>query len=121
MGYRSEVKLILTDKGMEMLKAKVPQSLAEERPWEVDPIYEATKLQDRYWLLEWDAIKWYDEWLEYPVPYAVAELRRELHELKEPFQFMRIGDADEDIELDRVYSVHYRPYLALKREIEVEY
>lgn len=123
MGYRSDVKLILTDKGMEMLKAKVPQNLAEERAWEVDPIYEATKLQDKYWLVEWDDIKWYDDWEDYKVPCAVAKLRQELSEINEPYSFMRVGEDYEDNEIDVGYGDYKEsfPYLILKREIEVEY
>lgn len=121
MGYRSDVKLILTDKGMEMLKAKVPQNLAEERAWEVDPIYEATKLQDKYWLVEWDDIKWYDNWEDYKVPCAVLSLRNELDEMDEPYHFIRVGEDYEDTEIDGLYEDIHMPYLRLKREIEVEY
>lgn len=121
MGYRSDVKLILTNKGMKMLKEKVPQSLTEERAWEVDPIYEATKLQDKCWLVEWEDVKWYDDWEDYKVPCAVKRLLGELHEKDEPFQFIRIGEDYEDVERDVIYGKESMPYLELKREIEVEY
>lgn len=123
MGYRSDVKLILTDKGMEMLKAKVPESLADELAWEVEPIYEATKLQDKYWLMEWNSIKWYDDWSDYKVPCAIAKLRQELSEVNEPYSFMRVGEDYEDNEIDVSYGDYKEPfpYLILKREIEVEY
>lgn len=123
MGYRSDVKLILTNKGMDMLKAKVPEPTEEEPNWTAEPIYEASRVKDKYWLIEWEDIKWYDDWADYKVPCAVARLREELGEMNEPFNFMRIGEDYEDIEVDVCYGDYEEqlPYLTLRREIEVEY
>lgn len=122
MGYRSDVKLILTNKGMGMLRAKIPQPTEEEPNRMAEPIYEAFKIMDgKYWLIEWGDIKWYDTWSDYKVPCAVLALRNELREMDEPFDFMRIGENWEDIEPDGVYNKRDMPTLTLKREIEVEY
>lgn len=124
MGYRSDVKLILTNKGMDMLRSKVPQPTEEEPYWMADPIYEASKICDgKYWLIEWEDIKWYDDWKDYKVPYVVAKLRQELSEINEPYSFMRIGEDYEDNEIDVGYGDYKDPfpYLILKREIDVEY
>lgn len=122
MGYRSEVKLILTDKGMNMLKAKVKQPTEDEPNWMADAVYEAIKIKDgRYWLIEWDDVKWYDEWNDYGVPCAVRALRSELWTMYEPFQFMRVGEDYADVEVDGDCDVDDMPHLELKREIEVEY
>lgn len=121
MGYRSDVKLILTDKGMEMLKAKVPQPTEDEPYWAAEAIYEANRIKGKYWLVEWDDIKWYDDWEDYKVPCAVLSLRNELSEIEESYHFIRVGEDYEDIEIDGVYDDMDMPYLGLKREIEVEY
>lgn len=124
MGYRSDVKLILTDKGMSMLKAKLPEPKEDETlVWGLNEIYQAIKIDDnKYWLIEWHDIKWYDDAAsEYEVPCAVLKLRNELREMDEPFQFMRVGEDYEDIEVERCYSKEPMPYLELKRKIEVEY
>lgn len=121
MGYYSEVKLILTDKGMKMLKSKVKRPTEDKPDWMAEPIYEASKLKGKYWAIEWESVKWYDDWEDYKVPCAVKKLLGELHEIDEPFQFMRIGEDYEDIEIDAVYGKESMPYLELKREIEVEY
>lgn len=122
MGYYSNVKLILTDKGMEMLRTKVKKPTEEEPYSMAQPIYEAIKIQDgEYWLIEWEDVKWYDDPEGFKVPWAVLELRNELREIDEPFNFMRVGEDYEDVETDVQYSTELMPYLELKREIEVEY
>lgn len=122
MGYRSDVKLILTDKGMEMLKAKVPEPTEEEPDYMAEPIYDTIKIgNDKYWLLEWEDVKWYDDWEDYKVPCAVSSLMGELRKMDEPFQFMRVGEAYEDVEVECCYGEEPMPYIELKREMEVEY
>lgn len=124
MGYRSNVKLILTDKGMKKLRGKVRKPTGDEPNWMADAIYEATRICDgKYWLVEWDDVKWYDTWDDYTVPCAVLDLRNELRELGEPFDFMRVGEDDADVERDGCedYGEESMPYLSLRREIEVEY
>lgn len=124
MGYRSDVKLILTNKGMEILKTKVPEPTEDEPNWMVDPIYEAIHICDgKYWLIEWENVKWHDDWGNYKVSYAVAKLRQELSGINEPYSFMRIGEDYEDNESDVCYGNYYgsMPYLELKRKIEVKY
>lgn len=122
MGYRSDVKLILTDKGMEMLRAKVPKPAEDEVDWMAEAVYDSLRIGgDKYWLVEWDSVKWYDDWEDYKVPCAVLDLRNELQEMEEPFKFIRAGEDYGDIEMDGVYDDMDMPYLGLKREIEVEY
>lgn len=122
MGYRSDVKLILTDKGMDRLRSKVPKPTEEEPYWVADCIYEAVRIGDgKYWLIEWDDVKWYDDWKDYEVPCAVLELRNKLKEIDEPFKFIRVGEDYGDVEMDGVYNNADMPSLILKREIEVEY
>lgn len=124
MGYRSDVKLILTNKGMEMLRAKVPKPTGDEPYWTAEPIYDASKICDgKYWLIEWEDIKWYDDWDDYIVPCAVKGLLKELFGMGEPFSFMRVGEEYTDVEVETCvdWDEITFPYLTLKREIEVEY
>lgn len=125
MGYWSSVKLILTDTGMKRLREKVKRPADDDLSLEAEQasvIYEAYKIDsDRYWLLEWPDTKWYDEPHGLQTPCAVAELRRELREQDEPFDFMRVGEDYEDVETDALYGKESFPCLTLNREIEVEY
>lgn len=126
MGYRSDVKLILTDKGMNMLKARIKKPTRDEPHYLAKPIYEATKLKDKYWLIEWYSAKWYDYSAEYAVPYAVAQVLAELDDIKEPYSCMRVGEDYGDVDIIYCDGENWRdhtdmPSLWLKREIEVEY
>lgn len=127
MGYRSDVKLILTDKGMDMMKAKVPEPTEDGLYWMAEPIYRARRVKGKYWLIEWYYTKWYERHAESAVPYAVAQTLAELNSINEPYSFMRIGEEYDDIDIMRCDGENWRdtlaemPSLHLARKIEVEY
>lgn len=122
MSYRSDIKLILTDKGMKMLRSKVEKPPDDEPYSPATPIYEASKINDgKYWLVEWEQVKWYAGYGEDTTPEIVEQVLCLLRMQDEPYQFMRTGEDYDDTTFEAVWSDEPMPHLALKREIEVNY
>lgn len=100
MGYRSEVGLVLTRAGVDVLNKKLAgPEVSEETRKEVESLlaYAAHHYTDsesgaEVWL--WDWIKWYPDYQD------IALLGALMNELEdEDYRFIRIGEEYDDIEV----------------------
>ena len=115
MGYRSDVVLVLSQKGSDLLKERVKE-LSEELKEEVKDLFTCseehfvtTLENDELWYWTW--FKWYSDYA------AISFIETFLHELDDnEFVFMRIGEDYTDVE---AYGGYYdNPFeVEIKRKI----
>lgn len=74
---------------------------------------------EKYILAEWYSVMWYEKF---------DDIKAFMQELKQmdkddiPFEFMRVGEAYDDVETDGCWNTDDdMPHLELTRKIEVEY
>lgn len=130
MGYRSDVKIITTSKGWKRLDKVVRKASSvstnpnDDEYWLTDDNHKTLLFNGRYVLGEWDDIKWYT-WDN-----EVAAFMKELDVLEKadiPFDFVRVGEEERDIEHRQYCSdKHWEKYsdmpsLEVRTEINVEY
>lgn len=124
MGYRSDVKIITTKEGWDMLDKAVKAAsdiTDDEIKWYLTRNDHCKRIcNGKYMLGEWEDIKWYDWGCE-----DVSTFMKTLGQLDEshiPYNFIRVGEDYEDIEMreGEEYDEHM-PSLDLRREIEITY
>lgn len=129
MGYRSDVKCITTKEGFELIDKLVRKAsgITKENEdfeyWLTDEFNTSSIANDKYMLMEYDDIKWYSN---DPAVQAFEQALERLEAQKIPYQFIRAGEDDEDVERKygepsdwQVYKD--MPQLWLERKIVVEY
>ena len=120
MGYRSDVKALIYPLGgehnlLEYDKLKLLFNTTFQdvfEAWGEDYF----SWNDKHRVLEFDAnsVKWYDS---YPEVQTLVKFLADVHELGYEYEFMRIGEEDEDIETDN--SGDAENYMYVERTIQV--
>ena len=122
MGYRSDVKALIYPLGgehnlLEYDKLKLLFNTTFQdvfEAWGEDYF----SWNDKHRVLEFDAnsVKWYDS---YPEVQRLTKFLSEVHELGYEYEFMRIGEEDDDIETDN--SGDAENYMYVERTIQVSF
>ena len=122
MGYRSDVKALIYPQGGEhnllnydKLKLLMNTTFKDVMDYWEDPYF---TWDDKHRVLVFDAnsVKWYDS---YPEIVRFIKFLQEVHELEYEYEFIRIGEDDNDIETDSTGDA--QSYLCVRREIEVRF
>lgn len=122
MGYRSDVKALIYPLGGEhnllnydKLKTLMNTTFKDVLDYWSDDYF---KWNDTHRVLVFDAnsIKWYDS---YPEVDRFTIFLHEVHELEYEFEFIRIGEDDNDIETDN--SGDAQGFMYVSRSIEVAF
>lgn len=126
MGYRSDVKLIITKQGWEEIDRAVKKAAGIKKGdeaneyWLTSPECCMDVCEGKYVIGEWESIKWYEG-----LDDEVDAIMRMLERTKEPYMFMRVGENYEDTQVidNSSWEKQYddMPALELVREINVEY
>lgn len=128
MGYRSDVKIITTKEGWNMLDSVV-RKMAGITPanqytetWLTDESH-TTIIARNYVLGEWEWFKWstWDDEVD-----VFMDTLNDLEEKEEPYRFVRIGEDYNDIEKwehipDDCTKYQDMPSLCVERKIVAEY
>jgi hypothetical protein len=122
MGYRSDVKALIYPLGgehnlLEYDKLKLLFNTTFQdvfEAWGEDYF----SWNDKHRVLEFDAnsVKWYDS---YPEVQRLAKFLSEVQELGYEYEFLRIGEEDEDIEADSTGDAEN--YMYVERTIQVNF
>ena len=122
MGYRSDVKALIYPQGGEhnLLnydKLKLIMNTTFKDVWDYwsDDYF---KWDDKHRALVFDAnsVKWYES---YPEVAKFTQFLQQVHELEYEFEFIRLGEEDDDVEADS--SGDSEGYLYVSRSIEVSF
>ena len=122
MGYRSDVKALIYPQGGEhnLLnydKLKLIMNTTFKDVWDYwsDDYF---KWDDKHRVLVFDAnsVKWYES---YPEVAKFMKFLQEVHELEYEYEFIRLGEEDDDVEADS--SGDSEGYLYVSRSIEVSF
>ena len=120
MGYRSDVKALIYPAGGEhnllnydKLKTLMNTTFKDVLDYWQDPYF---TWDDKHRVLKFDAnsIKWYDS---YPEVTSFIKFLEEAHELEYEYEFIRLGEEDDDVEDDRTGDAE--GYMYVSRSIEV--
>ena len=122
MGYRSDVKALIYPLGgehnlLEYDKLKLLFNTTFQdvfEAWGEDYF----SWNDKHRVLEFDAnsVKWYDS---YPEVQRLTKFLSEVQELGYEYEFLRIGEEDEDIEADSTGDAEN--YMYVERTIQVSF
>lgn len=125
MGYRSDVKLITTQAGAELIKAKVEAVEKTPSCRLLHPSNLQTYCGGKYVLFNYKDIKWYEDYD--PDVTAFMKAINDLREHNIPYDYARIGEDYEDVEhKTNLYDLadwtdcENMPHLNIERKIEVE-
>jgi len=122
MGYRSDVKALIYPLGGEhnLLEYDKLKTLMNTT---FKDVFEAWgedyfSWNDKHRVLEFDAnsVKWYDS---YPEVQRFVKFLSEVQELGYEYEFLRIGEEDEDIEADSTGDAEN--YMYVERTIQVNF
>ena len=101
MGYRSDVRIRTTKEGYEVMKKFVENYIKEKdlkgTDWNLLEHAEITEAEDSI-TLDWTDLKWYEGINGYEDVDAIMNSLYELSEKDIDYQYMRIGEEDDDIE-----------------------
>jgi hypothetical protein len=120
MGYRSDVKALIYPAGGEhnllnydKLKTLMNTTFKDVLDYWSDDYF---TWDDKHRVLKFDAnsIKWYDS---YPEVTRFIKFLEEAHELEYEYEFIRLGEEDDDVEDDRTGDAE--GYMYVSRSIEV--
>ena len=127
MGYRSDVTALIYPAGgehsalnydkLKLLMNTTFKELYDE--WGGEREFEdGWEWNDDMLVLQFVAtsVKWYDS---YPEIQHFVKFLEEVHELEYEFEFIRLGEEDDDVETDR--SGDANSYLSVRRAIEVSF
>jgi hypothetical protein len=127
MGYRSEVTALIYPAGgehnlleydkLKLLMNTTFKELFDE--WGGEREYEdGWEWDDDHRVLQFIAtsVKWYDSYSEVQ---RFVKFLEEVHELEYEYEFIRIGEEDDDIETDSTGDAN--GYLSVRRSIEVSF
>ena len=110
MGYRSDVRIRTTKKGYEVMKNFVEKYIKENvskdaqgLDWNLLNSAEITEAGNSI-TLDWENIKWYDGIDGYQDVDAIMNSLNELSDKNIDYQYMRIGEENDDI--DEKWSVN---------------
>lgn len=129
MGYRSDVKCITTKEGFELIDKLVRKASGvtkeneDHEYWLTDEFNTTSICDSKYMLMEYDDVKWYNN---DPAVQAFEQALERLEARKLPYQFLRVGENDEDVERKYCGGGDWQKYkdmpqLWLERKIVVEY
>jgi hypothetical protein len=122
MGYRSDVKALIYPLGGEhnllnydKLKLLMNTTFKDVYEYWNDPYF---TWDDNHRVLMFDAnsVKWYDSFPEIP---RFMRFLHEVHELEYEFEFIRIGEDDNDVETDSTGDA--QGFMYVSRSIEVSF
>jgi hypothetical protein len=122
MGYRSDVKAIIYPLGgdqnlLEYDKLKLLFNTTFQdvfTAWGED--YFSWDDNHRALIFDANSVKWYDS---YPEVQKFIKFLADVHELGYEYEFMRIGEEDDDVETDRTGDAE--GYMYVSRSIEVQF
>lgn len=101
MGYRSNVRIRTTKEGYEVMKKFVENYIKERElkgtDWNLLKHAEITEAEDSI-TLDWDYVKWYEGIQGYEDVDAIMKSLDELSDKDIDYQYMRIGEENDDIE-----------------------
>lgn len=101
MGYRSDVRIRTTKEGYEVMKKFVENYIKEKKlrgtDWNLLEHAEITEAEDSI-TLDWSDLKWYEGINGYEDVDAIMNSLYELDKRDIDYQYMRIGEEDDDIE-----------------------
>lgn len=126
MGYRSEVRIITTNKGYDELK-KYTEKYLKDKDFKYDNLLDNCDLfvedsNSKYF--GWNAIKWYENIGNYEDVDAIMEGLEHLKEMDMSYRFARIGESPDDYE-ETSYESNTEPeklnYPSMIREFDDEY
>ena len=127
MGYRSEVTALIYPAGgehnlleydkLKLLMNTTFKELFDE--WGGEREFEdGWEWDDNHRVLQFIAtsVKWYDS---YPEVQRFVKFLEEVHELEYEYEFIRLGEEDDDVETDSTGDAN--GYLSVRRSIEVSF
>lgn len=110
MGYRSDIRIRTTKEGLEIMKKFVEKYIKENvsedaqgLDWNLLNSAEITEIGNSI-TLDWENIKWYDGIDGYQDVDAIMNSLNELSDKNIDYQYMRIGEENDDI--DEKWSVN---------------
>lgn len=110
MGYRSDIRIRTTKEGYEIMKNFVEKYIkenvsedAQELDWNLLNSAEITEIGNSI-TLDWENIKWYNGIDGYQDVDAIMNSLNELSDKNIDYQYMRIGEENDDI--DEKWSVN---------------
>lgn len=106
MGYRSNARLLTTEKGVAEIGAYIEKHAKDEEERKIWNVKELIGRVGNKILFGWEATKFYKE-------YGADLLNEAMDEMTEPHNFMRFGEDKDDIE--EIYSDPIEDYIAWAR------
>ena len=107
MGYRSDVRIRTTKEGYEVMKKFVENYIKEKElkgtDWNLLDYAKITEAEDSI-TLDWTDLKWYEGINGYEDVDAIMNSLYELSNKDIDYQYMRIGEEDDDI--DEKWSIN---------------
>lgn len=104
MGYRSDVRIRTTKEGYEVMKKFVENYIKEKElkgtDWNLLEHAIKTEMEGII-TLDWNYVKWYEGIKGYEDVDAIMKSLDELSDKDIDYQYMRIGEEDDDIEEKR--------------------
>ena len=97
MGYCSEVALAIAKEDCKYLKGKMKENKELKDFLKMAEI----KKSNNAIVISWDWIKWYDE---FPEVQAIKDFMYYLSDNDRPYRFIRIGEENDDIEVETNYG-----------------
>ena len=121
MGYRSEVKYVISFKDEEQrdLFCELVKQKGDE---EMTKAVEELDKRERYLVASFDHVKWYPEYPDVKSHHALMAFSRVVFEDDAGWRFVRIGEEDNDVEVfsddpnDELWDVIY-PVRAIELKI----
>lgn len=105
MGYRSDVRIRTTKKGYEVMKKFVENYIKENineeklKSYDYNLLNSAIKTEmSGIITLDWNCMKWYEGEIGYKDVTAIMKSLDELSNKNIDYQYMRIGEENDDIE-----------------------
>ncbi len=124
MGYRSDIRIVVSNDGFEELKKFVKQYLKEnDEDYNLLESLDVNKKGKNQYYLGWNSLKWYEG--SYKDVDAIMEGLEHLEEQNYSYRYMRIGEDREDYD-DRYFdserkSEPYLEYPCMIREFDDNY
>lgn len=120
MGYREDIRILTTKKGFDIIKSEAMKNAentylfdevkVSDDVYVCGDIYDARYHEDMIYVA-WDYIKWGT----YPISDTTYRVFRLLDDIHIPYEFARIGESIDDIEIIR--GEEYMDfYITIKRE-----
>mgnify|MGYP006279381319 FL=1 len=99
MGYRSEVKYVVSFKDPEQ-RAQFEQLVKHKGDEQLAQALDELDVCGRYLVARFDGVKWYPSYEDVQAHHKLMGYAREVFEDDAAWRFVRIGEEDNDIEVD---------------------